>query len=107
MAFTTEFVMGAGSSVEMFEPTFTPNTIQSRATLATQAVGAGQWLVAVRTVRNAFGVVELWINGTKTLEPNTQNGSMSTTAVVAGPGTVTIEGSSVSSGRVYIVRIGD
>lgn len=99
-------VIGKVGGVEVHQPAFTPNTIQSRATLATQSVGVGRWLVAVHTVRNSWGVAELWINGAKTLEPNTQSGKMSTIAVVDGPGTVTIEGSSISSGHVYIVRIG-
>ena len=106
MAFSTEFVMGAGGTVEMFEPAFTPNATSTRARLATQPVSTGQWLVAVNMTRNLFTTPSLWVNDVQTTGSNGSNARVSTTAVVSGPGTITIDGSAIGSGNAYIVRIG-
>lgn len=95
-----------GGGVEMFEPTFTPRTNGVRGPLATQVVGAGRWLVAVHINRYEFSVPKLWINNVMTLSDVSKNALFSTTAVVEGPTTITIEGLFISYGHVHIVRIG-
>lgn len=89
----------------MFEPTFTPNTLGGRATLATQAVGAGQWLVAVQITKATFNAATLWINNAQVTGASTAGAPASSTAVVEGPATIMIDGGYIGSGHVRIVRI--
>ena len=119
MAFTTEFVMGAGGSAETWTVSTSSKLYGSNVTIGTTSVPAGQWLVVFSA--SPYNTSRPWsvtLNGsTRTITSGTSpsegisaNGEISHHTTVTGPATVTASVSSnahsVAVGTLRVARIG-
>lgn len=104
MPFSASLVMGKGGPTAYIVTM--PSVGTTYATVATQAVPAGSWLVAVEiTARAGYTNPSVVVNGTTIMGDNSMNAPVGTATVVTGPVTVQVRVSSVNSGKVYISKL--
>ena len=110
MAFSTEFVMGAGGGGDVVEVAVAPITnVGDRTNRATFEIGPGEWLMAPTgiTTLYSFSSPRFWLNGTASLISTGYNESNTQRMTVTGPTTVVIDSQDVATlGGLYMVKIG-
>ena len=104
MPFSASLVMGKGGPTAYIVTM--PSVGTTYATVATQAVPAGSWLVAVEiTARAGYTISDVIVNGTTILGGPAMNAPNGTATVVTGPVTIQVQVRYVNSGKVYISKL--
>lgn len=104
MPFSASLVMGKGGPTAYIVTM--PSVGTTYATVATQAVPAGSWLVAVEiTARAGYASPSVIVNGVEILGATGNNAPVGTATVVTGPVTIQVQVKNATSGNVYISKL--